>query len=182
MSPPPGERKGASRRSEGGRADHVDADHDLVADRGDAVRPGGVKRDAVAGVQVEHLVADLEPGVALEEQVGLLARMRAGLAGAGVAGLQLPDRNLERSVQRGGEELEPERAVLATIVRPDPRRTMPATVPSSSSRRNGEVPSASAMLRSVSSDGSSRPRSTWLSIDTETAAVADSCASVRPCA
>ena len=54
----------------------------------------------------KRLVADLEPGVALEEEVGLLAADARGAGRAGVAGLQLPDRELEGALQRGGEELE----------------------------------------------------------------------------
>ena len=43
MAPPPGECKRRERRSERRRADHVDADHDLVAERRHAVRTGRVE-------------------------------------------------------------------------------------------------------------------------------------------
>ena len=61
--------------------------------------------------------------------------------------------------------------------RPGARRRLSEL--SSASSRNGAVPSASAMLRKVSSEGSSKPRSTWLSIETLMPARSETVASVR---
>src|SRR5689334_7919157 len=100
FSSPPRERNLEARPLERRRADHVDADDRLVAERRDAVRPGTLERDAVAGGEIEGLVADLEAGPALEQQVGLLAGVGARPAGRRVPGLELPHGQLEGAVER----------------------------------------------------------------------------------
>ena len=160
------------------RADHVDADDRLVAERGDPVRPAPSKRDAVAGGELDRLVADLEARPPLQEQVGLLAGVRARPAGRRVAGLELPHRELERAVERRRQSSNRNAPSSRRPLRPAAAHD-PATLPSSASSRNGDGAERLRDVRSVSSDGSSRPRSTWLSIETETPAPADSAASVR---
>ncbi len=58
-----------------------------------------------------RLVADLEQRAALQEQVRLLAGMGARLVGRRVTRIELPDRDLERAVERRREQLEAQRAV-----------------------------------------------------------------------
>ena len=120
-------RASASERSEGRRADHVDADHGLVADRGDAVRPARVERDAVAGGRSMRLVADLEQrrgpaGTGSPPRRG--ARAAVGrLSGPGPAPRprSRTRRRARARAARSGTRRPPQTSVLAG----SPRRTMP---------------------------------------------------------
>ena len=81
-------------------------DRRRAADDLTAVWQTGVERDQIPGLQVVHLIAHLKADAAGEDVVGLLPGMGACLASVRPAGRERPAADLERTIERGRQQLE----------------------------------------------------------------------------